>query len=177
LPISQKKVEEFNSKDGSQLITFQTVLKAFVVVGQFPSKLEKPSCEIALEGGVVKLLEHESKLSPMLTSTSLFGQCPHPFTKRSLLPNLGQPSAKRSTLLKRALKTMALFFLSIYKTAFSIHMGGVCRFEPSCSDYAVQCYQTHDFGRATKLTWTRLCRCHPWGEFGYDPVPAMKECE
>ncbi|HEX9647844.1 MAG TPA: membrane protein insertion efficiency factor YidD [Alphaproteobacteria bacterium] len=46
-----------------------------------------------------------------------------------------------------------------------------CRFTPSCSDYALEALARHGAGRGALLAALRLCRCHPWGGFGYDPVP------
>lgn len=46
-----------------------------------------------------------------------------------------------------------------------------CRFDPSCSTYAVEALTTHGVGRGSWLTVRRLARCHPWGGHGYDPVP------
>src|SRR6476646_896571 len=48
---------------------------------------------------------------------------------------------------------------------------GRCRFEPSCSAYALEALQTHGAMRGSWLAVRRLCRCHPWGDFGPDPVP------
>lgn len=47
----------------------------------------------------------------------------------------------------------------------------VCRYEPSCSAYALDALERHGAGRGVWLTLRRLGRCHPWGGFGYDPVP------
>lgn len=55
-------------------------------------------------------------------------------------------------------------------------MGGAvsaCRFTPSCSHYAIEALQRHGSFRGTWLTARRLCRCHPWGGQGFDPVPRM----
>lgn|GEM_PF-987973 len=46
-----------------------------------------------------------------------------------------------------------------------------CRFTPSCSAYALECFDTHSSGRAVRLTTRRFTRCRPFGPFGYDPVP------
>jgi uncharacterized protein len=46
-----------------------------------------------------------------------------------------------------------------------------CRFTPTCSAYALEALQTHGACTGTWLTTRRLCRCHPWGGCGPDPVP------
>lgn len=46
-----------------------------------------------------------------------------------------------------------------------------CRFVPTCSQYAGECFQRHPFLRATWLTLKRIGRCHPYHPGGYDPVP------
>jgi putative membrane protein insertion efficiency factor len=46
-----------------------------------------------------------------------------------------------------------------------------CRFVPSCSTYAVEALEHHGALRGGWLSARRLCRCHPWGGQGYDPVP------
>jgi hypothetical protein len=46
-----------------------------------------------------------------------------------------------------------------------------CRFIPGCSDYAREALARHGTVRGGWLAVRRLCRCHPWGGFGYDPVP------
>src|SRR5690242_10904243 len=49
--------------------------------------------------------------------------------------------------------------------------GGGCRFEPSCSVYFLQAVETHGALGGSWLGVKRLCRCHPWGGCGEDPVP------
>lgn len=49
-----------------------------------------------------------------------------------------------------------------------------CRYLPSCSEYAVEALGAHGALRGSWLTTKRLCRCHPWGSHGYDPVPAPR---
>jgi putative membrane protein insertion efficiency factor len=60
--------------------------------------------------------------------------------------------------------------LSPVKTALFGPLGR-CRFEPSCSAYALEALQTHGAMKGSWLAVRRLCRCHPWGDFGPDPVP------
>src|SRR3954470_13622194 len=46
-----------------------------------------------------------------------------------------------------------------------------CRFTPSCSEYALEALRTHGAFAGSWLAVKRICRCHPWGECGHDPVP------
>jgi len=49
----------------------------------------------------------------------------------------------------------------------------VCRFTPTCSEYAVQALQQHGVFKGGWLALCRIGRCHPWNPGGYDPVPAL----
>ncbi|MEZ5177406.1 MAG: membrane protein insertion efficiency factor YidD [Acidimicrobiales bacterium] len=46
-----------------------------------------------------------------------------------------------------------------------------CRYQPTCSSYALEAVEVHGAGRGSWLAVRRLCRCHPWGGHGWDPVP------
>jgi len=46
-----------------------------------------------------------------------------------------------------------------------------CRFDPTCSQYALDALRTWGAARGGWLALRRICRCHPWGGWGYDPVP------
>jgi len=46
-----------------------------------------------------------------------------------------------------------------------------CRFQPSCSAYALEAVDRHGVVCGGALAAKRLCRCHPWGGSGWDPVP------
>lgn len=49
-----------------------------------------------------------------------------------------------------------------------------CRYDPSCSTYALEALERHGAVRGAWLTIRRLGRCHPWGGTGWDPVPDGK---
>ena len=46
-----------------------------------------------------------------------------------------------------------------------------CRYVPSCSTYAAEAVERHGAVRGSWFALRRLGRCHPWGGFGFDPVP------
>lgn len=50
-------------------------------------------------------------------------------------------------------------------------LGPNCRFEPSCSCYAIDALRTHGAARGSLLAARRVLRCNPWTPGGYDPVP------
>lgn len=53
--------------------------------------------------------------------------------------------------------------------------GECCRFEPTCSVYAIEALKTHGALRGLWLATRRVCRCHPWGGSGIDPVPGQSD--
>jgi putative membrane protein insertion efficiency factor len=59
-----------------------------------------------------------------------------------------------------------------YRFALSPWLGSSCRFEPSCSAYALRALEIHGAAAGTALVVGRLARCHPWCQGGHDPVPA-----
>lgn len=58
-----------------------------------------------------------------------------------------------------------------YRLLLSPWVGHGCRFQPTCSVYALEALQRHGGLKGGYLMAHRLCRCHPWGGHGYDPVP------
>jgi putative membrane protein insertion efficiency factor len=55
--------------------------------------------------------------------------------------------------------------------AFLAGPSGACRFEPSCSQYAIEALKTHGAITGSWLAAKRVCRCHPGAAGGEDPVP------
>lgn len=56
-----------------------------------------------------------------------------------------------------------------YQLVISPHLPRTCRYQPSCSHYALQAFEQYGAVRGLILTIYRLLRCHPWGGHGYDP--------
>jgi putative membrane protein insertion efficiency factor len=67
---------------------------------------------------------------------------------------------------------MALRALRGYKVLVSPLFSGSCRYLPSCSDYMAEAIERHGLAAGLGLGVHRLCRCHPLGGSGHDPVPA-----
>ena len=58
-----------------------------------------------------------------------------------------------------------------YRLLLSPWVGHGCRFQPTCSAYALEALETHGALRGGWLTLRRIARCHPWGGSGIDNVP------
>lgn len=63
----------------------------------------------------------------------------------------------------------------LYRLAISPWLGANCRFDPTCSSYAIEALEVHGVLKGTWLAVRRIGRCHPWGGSGYDPVPNVPE--
>lgn len=51
----------------------------------------------------------------------------------------------------------------------------MCRFTPTCSNYAKEAISTYGVWKGCKLSMKRIMKCRPKGSFGYDPVPRKEE--
>lgn len=58
-----------------------------------------------------------------------------------------------------------------YRFLLSPWVGRSCRYDPTCSAYALEALGRHGAAKGAWLTLLRLGRCHPWGGFGVDDVP------
>ena len=76
----------------------------------------------------------------------------------------------------RALGWIGIVPVRAYQWFISPLLPPSCRFEPSCSVYAIDAFKQRGLLRGAYLTARRLARCHPWGGSGYDPVP-HEDCQ
>ena len=60
----------------------------------------------------------------------------------------------------------------LYRLLLSPWLGNACRFEPTCSVYAIGALERHGAVVGSALAAGRIGRCHPWCAGGFDPVPA-----
>jgi putative membrane protein insertion efficiency factor len=58
-----------------------------------------------------------------------------------------------------------------YRLIFSPWVGHNCRYQPTCSQYALEALEKHGGLKGGWMAARRIGRCHPWGKSGYDPVP------
>jgi hypothetical protein len=59
----------------------------------------------------------------------------------------------------------------MYQRFLSPLLGKNCRFEPTCSHYAIGAITEWGVMKGIWMGIKRIAKCHPWGSFGYDPVP------
>jgi putative membrane protein insertion efficiency factor len=72
----------------------------------------------------------------------------------------------------RVPQVVLITLVKAYRLLLSPSLGSSCRFEPTCSAYALAALQQHGAAAGTYLTLGRLVRCHPWCDGGLDPVAA-----
>ncbi|MCB1060056.1 MAG: membrane protein insertion efficiency factor YidD [Calditrichaeota bacterium] len=61
-------------------------------------------------------------------------------------------------------------FIRAYQAVLGPHLGGRCRFTPSCSEYAIEAFNKKGFVKGLALSLKRVVKCGPWHPGGYDPV-------
>ena len=69
------------------------------------------------------------------------------------------------------MKTIFVYNIKLYQYTISPLLGPHCRFNPTCSNYAIEAIKKHNILKALFITIKRISRCHPWGKSGDDPVP------
>ena len=76
--------------------------------------------------------------------------------------------------LRRLPQRALILIVHGYRLLLKPWLGNACRFEPTCSAYALEALGRHGAARGTLLTGWRVLRCHPWCQGGLDPVPEAR---
>lgn len=65
-----------------------------------------------------------------------------------------------------------ILIVLFYRAVISPSLGqGKCRYQPTCSKYALEALNKYGIFKGGYLSAKRILSCHPWGGSGYDPVP------
>jgi len=99
------------------------------------------------------------------TDVAAFGRKPHPLISQK--KSGGLPTA--ATILIFAIRVCRLTISPAQ--VFLYGPTGGCRFTPTCSQYAMDAIRARGALAGGWLAVKRICRCHPWGRCGHDPVP------
>lgn len=73
--------------------------------------------------------------------------------------------------LRAGLSFLLIIPVKIYQWTISPLLPGTCRYEPTCSQYAIEALKIHGPIKGLLMGTRRILSCHPWGGDGYDPVP------
>lgn len=75
------------------------------------------------------------------------------------------------------MKTLLIWIIRGYRLFISPLLPPSCRFQPTCSQYAIQAIERFGVLKGSFLAIKRIMRCHPFHPGGYDPVPLKKKAK
>jgi uncharacterized protein len=78
-------------------------------------------------------------------------------------------------MLKKIITYPFILLIRFYQVAISPYTPATCRFSPTCSSYSLEALKVHGLLKGGWLSIKRICKCHPWGSSGYDPVPKKEK--
>lgn len=122
------------------------------VMGEFPTSARNTSCQMDC---------------PHSAQPDETPEAPGSDSRNGGTADQSQSDSVRSGLAAR----MLIAIIRVYQWAIAPLLPNCCRFEPTCSHYAVEALRLHGFWRGTGLTIWRLMRCQPFCRGGIDPVP------
>ncbi|MFM8911756.1 MAG: membrane protein insertion efficiency factor YidD [Flammeovirgaceae bacterium] len=79
--------------------------------------------------------------------------------------------------IKAILSQLFIILIRGYQLILSPYFPSSCRHTPSCSHYTIEAIRDWGAAKGSWLGMKRIARCHPWGTFGYDPVPKRPTCK
>ena len=65
--------------------------------------------------------------------------------------------------------------IHVYRHTLGVFLGGQCRYQPTCSAYALEAIREWGSWRGGWMAARRIGRCHPWAKGGFDVVPAQRK--
>ena len=74
-------------------------------------------------------------------------------------------------LLRKMFSWPFIALIRLYQLIISPVLGPKCRFTPTCSQYGIDAFKKYGPIKGLYLTLRRVVKCHPWGGYGYDPLP------
>jgi len=80
-------------------------------------------------------------------------------------------SGPHRPMVSRVLAWPLVLLVRVYQVTLSPWMGRQCRYEPTCSHYAIEALREYGAVRGALMAARRIARCHPFVRGGYDPVP------
>ena len=81
------------------------------------------------------------------------------------------PPSNPPGMIRKLLSSPFILLIRFYQVAISPLFPASCRYTPTCSHYALEAIKVHGPLRGGWLALKRIGSCHPWGGYGYDPVP------
>ena len=88
---------------------------------------------------------------------------------------LSNSLAKLIKYIQYKLNSLILLMLRLYQLCLSPFLGNNCRFQPTCSNYAIEAYASLGLIRGTFLTFKRVVKCHPFHPGGIDELPEKRD--
>lgn len=80
-------------------------------------------------------------------------------------------------IIRKIIAAPFILLIRIYQWVISPILPNSCRYEPTCSNYAIEAIRRCGVIKGTYLGARRIASCHPWGGSGYDPVPENCNCK
>jgi len=69
------------------------------------------------------------------------------------------------------MRQVGIILVKFYQKVMPTNLRASCRFQPTCSDYAIEALKKHGFIKGSWIALKRIFRCNPFGGSGYDPLP------